>query len=328
MGSLALLFVPGLAWAQGGSPSFTDVPPAREEFSAIEELKRRGILEGRPDGTFGPDAFVNRAEAVTIVVRAVANVRNLPLLSRCFPDVQTSEWYVQPICYAADLEWVSGYPDGTFQPIRTVSKGEFLKILLQAYGIDTEPLRAFEEALASDAEDPHQWYFPYLTYALASSMTHADTFGNVNPGIALTRGQVALLTHRFLLYREGGRAQELLTEAEKDMRLAFAKLDALELHQAAYAVTRVRIMAWGASERIPDTAVVRATVQLGEALSSLIQAYRSMEQANFTDGLQAAQTAYRLADEADALGGEVQIYTDKIRSYAHELADAIRAHQQ
>ena len=88
----------------------------------------------------------------------------------------------------------------------------------QLYGVDTEDVSALAKPLAPDASDETQWYFPFLSYALASSMTRADGSGNLNPGAALTRGQVALLTHRFLLYREGERNQALLVEAERDMR--------------------------------------------------------------------------------------------------------------
>src|SRR3989344_1162407 len=150
---LTLFLTPLLGTAEEGVvQSFTDVPPSREEFTAVEDLQRRGILEGRPDGSFGPDAAVNRAEAVTIVVRAVANVRNLPHFSKCFPDVRSDDWFVGTVCYAADLDWISGYPDGTFQPARTVAKGGVLKILLNAYGVDLTPLEQFyPEPLALDA---------------------------------------------------------------------------------------------------------------------------------------------------------------------------------
>ena len=325
---LLLFLMPLRVWAEDPVPSFTDVPPTREEFIAVEDLKRRGILEGRPDGTFGPDASVNRAEAVTIVVRAVANVRNLPAFADCFPDVTANEWFEKPVCYAADLEWISGYPDGTFQPMRTVAKVEFLKILLQAYGVDTELLNTLAAPLAPDASDPDQWYFPFLSYALASSMTRADGVGNLNPSSSLTRGQVALLTHRFLLYREGERTQALLTEVERDMRFAFGKLDALEIDHAAYAAARVRIMAWGAAERLSDSATVRATVTLGEALSNLVDAYDLLQSAALTPALEKAQAAYKAADEADAQNPDVKLYTDKIRGYASELGVSIRAAPQ
>ena len=284
---ICLVFV--LAAPVASAQSFSDVSKAQEEYTAVEDLKDRGIFEGRPDGTFGPDDFVNRAEAITVVVRAVANVKNLPEIDSCFPDVYGEDWYVQPVCYAEDLGWVSGYPDGTFQPVRTVSKVEFLKILLNAYGVDTDPISKLSYPIAPDASNPEEWYFPYLSFALSSSMTSADSFGNLNPGIALTRGQVALMIHRFLMYREGNRNQDLLTFAEKDTRAVFTNLDDLEVDLARYAANRVRIAAWGVRERLPTSDVVLVTVKLGEALSSLVDAYAHVHESNLEGALALVQ---------------------------------------
>ena len=319
---IALMFTAIPAMAE--DPSFSDVPKAREEYEAVEDLRDRGIFEGRPDGTFGPDDFVNRAEAITVIVRAVANVKNLPENKNCFPDVYGEEWYVQPVCYAEDLGWISGYPDGTYQPVRTVSKVEFLKILLNAYGVNTDPISKLNYPIAPDASNPEEWYFPYLSFALSSSMTSADSFGNLNPGIALTRGQVALMIHRFLMYREGQRNQDLLTYAEKDTRVVFTNLDELEVYLAKYSANRVRIAAWGVRERLPTSNVVLVTVKLGEALSSLVQAYAHVQSSNLEDALASTKEAYGFADEADAINGGVTVYTDRVRSYAHELANEIR----
>ncbi|HLD07803.1 MAG TPA: S-layer homology domain-containing protein [Candidatus Peribacterales bacterium] len=308
--------------------SFSDVPPSREEFAAVEDLKTRGIVEGRPDGTFGPDSSVNRAEAITIVVRAVANANNLPVTKSCFPDVADDAWYARTVCYAFDLDWVSGYPDGTFQPVRTVSKAEFLKILLNAYGVDVSIVHEFRDPLARDAGNPEEWYFPFLATALSYSMTSADSFGNLNPGAALTRGQVALMMERFFLYREGRRTQELLTFAEKDIRLVFSSLDALEINRAAMAAARVRLAVFGASERQPDAAVIRATGKLAEALKALASAYRFTESGNLDAALQNSQGAYLLGDEADSLHDSVRPYTDRVRAYAHDLANDIREYEK
>lgn len=320
---VVLLLAPSAAFAQ----SFADVPPSREEYEAAEDLKRRSIVQGRPDGTFGPDDPVNRAEAITIVVRAVANEKNLPALDGCFPDVHGDHWYVRPVCYAQDLGWVGGYPDGTFQPVRTVAKAEFLKILFNAYGVDTDAVAALRIPLSADARDPDAWYFPYLSEALASAATGADAFGNLNPGIALTRAQASLLMYRFLLYREGQRDQAILTNAEKDVRFVFSRLDALDTDGARFAAGRVRLAAWGAERRLGDSSVVRVTVKLGDALRSLAGAYRLVSEENLDGALGAAREAYGLAGEADVLNRSATIYTDRVRAYAHEIANDIRAHQ-
>jgi len=307
--------------------AFSDVSPSREDYQAIEDLKLRGILEGRPDGTFGPDDRVNRAEAITIVVRAVANARNLPKADACFPDVAGDDWYVITVCYAADLDWVSGYPDGTFQPVRTVAKAEFLKILLNAYGVDTSAVKDFRDPLAKDAMNPDEWYFPFLATALSLSMTSADTFGNLNPGAALTRGQVALMMERYLLYREGQRVQELLTYAEKDIRATFTNIDALSPERAAEDVARVRLAVFGASNRQSETPIITATRKLVDALRALVDAYKLTKEGNLVSALETSGAAYRLADEADVLHSSVRPYTDRVRAYAHDLANDIREYQ-
>lgn len=308
--------------------SFSDVPPAREEYEAVEDLRARGIVEGRPDGTFGPDTQVNRAEAITIVVRAVANVRNLPAFDRCFPDVGGDAWYVKPVCYAFDLDWVSGYPDGTFQPIRTVAKAEFLKILLNAYGVDTSLIEKFRDPLAIDVRNPDEWYVPYLSYALASSMTSTDAYGHLNPGAMLTRGQVALMMHRFVLYREGVRTQQLLTSAEKDIRAVFSHLDALEVDRAEEDIARVRLAIFGAIERQPDAEIIKSTGTLTEALRVLVSAYRLTQEGDMEAALAATQNAYRTADAADDGSDAVRTYTDRVRAYAHDFAEDIRAYRR
>lgn len=322
--AIVLLFTPLGVSAQ----SYSDVEKSREDYIAIEDLTTRGIFEGRPDGTFGPDDFVNRAEAITITVRAVANERNLPNLKNCFPDVHGSEWYVKPVCYAKDLGWIAGYPDGTFQPVKTVAKAEFLKILLNAYGVNVDVLDDFLYPLAQDAQSSDEWYFPYLRYAIGSSMTSIDSFNNLNPGSALTRGQVAMLTYRYLLFREGVRNQPLLTNAERDIRMTFSALDAVDVASAEYSAARALVAAHGVAIKSSGVVVVDATVGLTDALITIVKAYKAVKSGDLQLALTAAQDAYHKADATDAIGGDVKVYTDRIRSYAHELADEIRDYEE
>src|SRR3989344_8997908 len=48
--------------------SFLDVSPLHPAYPAVEYLKSTGVLQGYADGTFRPDAKVNRAEATKIIV--------------------------------------------------------------------------------------------------------------------------------------------------------------------------------------------------------------------------------------------------------------------
>ena len=79
-----------------------------------------------------------------------------------FSDVSSSHPYIAAIRWGKESGVLSGYPDGTFQPDRTVNRAEFLKIVLAADGIDV--------ASASDPTgfrdvNESAWYAPYIRYA-------------------------------------------------------------------------------------------------------------------------------------------------------------------
>ena len=52
-----------------------------------------------------------------------------------FPDTQ-GHWAQEQIEAAVRSGWVSGYPDGTFRPDATITRAEFVKMLLSATNMD------------------------------------------------------------------------------------------------------------------------------------------------------------------------------------------------
>ena len=61
---LVLLFMGGLVLAQ---QDFSDVASSHPHATAITYVKAAGIVEGYSDGTFRPDADVNRVELLKIL---------------------------------------------------------------------------------------------------------------------------------------------------------------------------------------------------------------------------------------------------------------------
>ncbi len=123
-----------------GSFSFPDVRrTARPRESDDAALKRRiiytaydlGIVDGYPDGTFQPDAPINRAEALKILFLAT----ELPPFddgeySNVFSDVKESDWFAEFIRDALSYDFVEGYDDGTFRPAQAITRAEAAKIVL------------------------------------------------------------------------------------------------------------------------------------------------------------------------------------------------------
>ena len=52
-----------------------------------------------------------------------------------FSDVPAGSWYADTVSAMADRGWLSGYPDGTFQPGRTISAAEFVSVAVQCAGL-------------------------------------------------------------------------------------------------------------------------------------------------------------------------------------------------
>lgn len=62
---------------------FKDVPPSHWAFRAIAQVAEWGLLKGYPDGTFGPDRPVTRAELAAILTRLLdADPENRVILQR------------------------------------------------------------------------------------------------------------------------------------------------------------------------------------------------------------------------------------------------------
>jgi hypothetical protein len=162
--------------------AFSDVG-GHPHLEAIGYLQERSIVSGYPDGTFRPDAPINRAEFTKIVMGArypmseITRFRDHPKL---FPDSDYYSWYTNYVHYAAYLGILSGFPDGTFRPNQQVNVAEAAKILANAYGL-------------SAPEQQGPWYRPYLVALTSVNALPTDLRSAGDP---LTRGQMAEMIYR------------------------------------------------------------------------------------------------------------------------------------
>lgn len=155
---------------------------------AIEFIRERGIVQGYPDGTFGPDQSIVRAELVKIIVEATSGTPDNEFSGRCFPDIDPSEWYSSYVCFAAEHELVQGYPDGTFHPEREVNFVEALKIVSRAFSLE------------ASEQKYQEWFRDYVEQASTLNLIPLD----INAfNQKLTRGSMADMIARFIHTQEG-----------------------------------------------------------------------------------------------------------------------------
>ncbi|MBH8553149.1 S-layer homology domain-containing protein [Nostocaceae cyanobacterium CENA357] len=102
-----------------GSASFSDLI-GHWAAAFVEALVTKGAISGFPDGSFGPDAPITRAQYAAVVTKTfqLPNINN----SSKFTDIKPDFWAASAIAKAAEMGFISGFPDGTFRPGQNLTK--------------------------------------------------------------------------------------------------------------------------------------------------------------------------------------------------------------
>lgn len=116
--------------------SFSDVHDSDWFAQPVCALAQLGMLEN--DSAFRPQDAITRAGFVAILVHLAPDAPD----NVQFPDVPVNYWAAHCIGQAATLGWVSGFPDGSFGPERTLSRAEACAILNRITGRSGDSTRA------------------------------------------------------------------------------------------------------------------------------------------------------------------------------------------
>lgn len=116
----------------------------------IKYIGDQGIVQGYDDGTYKPDALINRAEFTKIIIGAKLRGAPLPEAGNCFKDIN-DEWFAIFVCYAKDQGIIQGYDDGNFRPTNNISIAEASKIIVGGL-LDGK----------ATATEGVEWYVPYM----------------------------------------------------------------------------------------------------------------------------------------------------------------------
>lgn len=130
--------------------SFRDVSSAHQNSEAIDYVESLGIVEGYPDGTYKPDAPINRAEFTKIIIASTYSQNELDTCNTSsFSDVGDGAWFTPYVCIAEQEGIIGGYPDGTFGYANNITFAEASKIITNTL---IEPT----------TEGTDIWYKPYV----------------------------------------------------------------------------------------------------------------------------------------------------------------------
>ncbi len=311
---------------RAAAQSFTDVKSGDFGYEAVEALKAEGILGGYADGTFRPNARVNRAEAAKIIAGPfMTDAEQMKTGRTEYQDIAAGAWYIPYVEWGRlQLKIFDGPPEvATFKPEASITKAAFLKMLFRAYDADPNAFSEVKLQLSPDT-NPNEWYYPYLRYAVASSVAlpHSNAqFGLERP---LNRIDVAVLMHRFLQFRAGKRTQFLLNQAQQNLDLALQALEKSDVRAAEYASARALLSARGAHLKSPDEPLVKAVVKLSEGYRALVRSYQAGVAGKAEETVKLSKDAWFLGDQARKLSPDVKQFAEQLQSYANTLAKSAR----
>ncbi|MGM7668553.1 S-layer homology domain-containing protein [Microbacterium sp. A93] len=115
----------------GTTQDYPDVNPRHFTFTAVSWAKEKEITLGYRDGTFGVNRDISRGELATFMLRAAGISDYTPPATSPYKDMrdETDRYYFGPAAWLKETGMISGYADGTFRPMRPITRGETAQFL-------------------------------------------------------------------------------------------------------------------------------------------------------------------------------------------------------
>lgn len=105
---------------------FGDIPSTHPDYSYVRIVEEKGIIAGVGGGMFAPDRPLTRAQAVTVVIRALGLQKIAPTpgyTTSYLDDRQIPAWARDEVYVATELGLVDGF-NGYFYPEEVMTKAE------------------------------------------------------------------------------------------------------------------------------------------------------------------------------------------------------------
>lgn len=185
----------------GTATNFSDVPANYWAQPFIQALAARNIITGFPDGTFKPNAPVDRAEFAAMIQKAFNQKPIRQLGAGAFTDVPTDYWAASAIEEAFETGFMTGFPGAVFLPNAPIPKVQAIVALTNGLGL--APRGSASEIVRSYYIDAG--IIP--TYAInnVAAATQANAVVNypnvrvLNPLMPLTRAEAAAHLYQALV---------------------------------------------------------------------------------------------------------------------------------
>ena len=179
----------GLSPASALTP-FKDVSSSDVE---IDYLYNKGLIKGISSNQFGPDYSVTREQAATLIGRALG--LNGTERKTKFSDVSSSSYSSGYIQSAVDKGIITGYPDGSFKPRQTMTRGEMAFLLSRAFNLSKTTTMFFSDIKLDNSDSS---LYTAVNRVATAGISNGTGGGSYSPNKNLIREEFAVFLARAL----------------------------------------------------------------------------------------------------------------------------------
>jgi len=191
---------------------YPDIPKIHWAASLVSAAKDAGFLDYMIIYSFEPKRDLSRAEAAEILSKTTFAKKKIDRLLnwnigfeeggpakepeaelKTFKDVPLGYWAAKPIQALGTIGIISGYPNGTYKPEKTLTRAELSALLVKAKNI--KPAKV-NRALFSDLPLSH-WASGYVKRAIDIGLVRGYPGGTFKPDKNVSRAEAVTVLSRF-----------------------------------------------------------------------------------------------------------------------------------
>lgn len=116
-------------FAGKGNASYTDVPATEWYYDYIGIAQEIGYISGYPGGQFGPNDYITREQAASILARIQYLDSSDTGVDKFSDKSSISSWAAEAVGAASEAGFISGYNDGSFRPSKNLTRAEAVTML-------------------------------------------------------------------------------------------------------------------------------------------------------------------------------------------------------
>lgn len=177
--------------------TFNDVVSDEWYYPYLQTAFQGGIVKGISEDTFGVGMSVSRQDAAALISRAMKLTDKYNADAELFTDeADISDYALKSVKILRQMGIISGYEDGSFRPLGTITRAEAAKMLYEGWTNETEYVSVSSPSDTSVTEKEADDFAFELMKKLGIFSEDISYQGKVNQTVS--RGEFAIYLARML----------------------------------------------------------------------------------------------------------------------------------